>query len=313
MVPFIRSFMRIAKRIFLFLAVNILVVVTMSVILNLLGVKPYLTAHGLNYTSLMIFCFVWGMGGAFISLGLSRMMAKWLMGVRLIDPNTTEPILKNLLVTVHRLAKEAGLKSLPQVGVYNSKEVNAFATGPSQSRSLVAVSRGLLEKMSEAEVEGVLAHEIAHIANGDMVTMTLLQGVVNAFVMFLARILAFALSGMGNKNKEGATGGSLLSYTLLVFLFEMVFMVLGMMIIAAYSRRREYRADQGGATLAGKDKMIAALESLMANQKIRDKRVAKPAFQSMKISGAKKKGRLVELFSTHPPLKMRIERLSQSL
>jgi len=301
--------MRLAKRIFLFLAINILVVVTISLILNLLGVRPFLTAYGIDYKSLMVFCLVWGMGGAFISLGLSRMMAKWLMGVQILSATSSDPHERRLIETVHTLAREAGLSAMPQVGIYNSAEINAFATGPTQKRSLVAVSSGLLQKMPQKDLEGVLAHEIAHIRNGDMVTMTLLQGVVNAFVMFLARVLAFAFSGLG-KSREESSSGSYLSYSIFVFLFEAVFMVLGWLVIAGYSRRREYRADRGGAELAGKEKMIGALKFLQQTQQIHDPKAETPSFQSMKISGGKKTG-WMHLFATHPPLDKRIEELSK--
>jgi heat shock protein HtpX len=304
--------MAFAKRIFLFLAVNILVVLTLSFILNLLGIRPYLTAYGLDLRSLMIFCLIWGMGGAFISLSLSRVMAKWMMGVRVVDPNTKDPELQKLLQTIRTLSNRAGLPAMPEVGVYESPEFNAFATGPTRRRSLVAVSSGLLNRMPQDELEGVLAHEISHIANGDMVTMTLLQGVVNAFVMFLARVLAYVVSGLGNKNRSESSGGSYITYMLLVFAFEVVFMILGSLVIAAYSRRREYRADYGGARLSGKEKMISALEFLKKGQQIEDKRTHKPAFDSMKISGGKKSG-LVALFSTHPPLDERIARLRTSV
>jgi heat shock protein HtpX len=303
--------MAFAKRIFLFLVINILVVTTISLILNLFGVRPYLSANGIDYNSLMIFCLIWGMGGAFISLSLSRMMAKWLMGVRIIDVDTNDPNLRKLVATVHALAKDANLTHMPEVGIYQSPEINAFATGPSQRRSLVAVSSGLLNRMPQKDLEGVLAHEISHISNGDMVTMTLLQGVVNAFVMFLARILAFAFSGLGNKNREGSSSGSYMSYMLFVFVFEVVFMILGSLVIAAYSRFREYRADRGGAELAGKDKMIGALQYLLSTQNVHDAKAEQPAFQSMKISGAKKGG-FLSLFSSHPPLEQRIERLQHS-
>lgn len=302
--------MRFAKRILLFLAINFLVVITLSLVLNLFHVRPYLTAYGIDYRSLLIFCFIWGMGGAFISLALSRVMAKWLMGVQVIDPNTNDRGLKDLLDTVYSLAKEAGLKTMPQVGIYESPEVNAFATGPTKSRSLVAVSRGLLDRMGHQEVEGVLAHEIAHVANGDMVTMTLIQGVVNAFVMFLARILAYAFSGLG-KSREGSNS-SYGSYMLLVFVFEVVFMLLGAIVICSFSRFREYRADKGGAQLAGKDKMIAALVSLQSLQKVRDPRAEKPSFDTMKISGGAKKG-FRFLFSSHPPLELRIQKLKEQM
>ncbi|MBI2742531.1 MAG: protease HtpX [Chlamydiales bacterium] len=300
--------MSVVKRIFLFFVINALVVITLSLVLNILNVRPYLTQHGIDYRALMIFCLIWGMGGALISLAMSRIMAKWLMGVKIIDENTNDPQLKSLVALVHRLARQANLPAMPQVGIYEAREVNAFATGPTQRRSLVAVSRGLLDKMSIDEVEGVLAHEISHVANGDMVTMTLLQGIVNAFVMFLARVLAAIFSGMG-RNKEDSRGGSFGSYMLMVFLFEVVFMVLGSMVIAAYSRFREFRADAGGAGLAGKQKMIAALESLQNTQKLLpDAASEKAAFQAFKISTRGKTGFLA-LFATHPPLEQRIERL----
>ncbi len=302
--------MRMLKRIFLFLMINVLVMVTISLLLNLFNVRPYLSSYGIDYQSLMIFCLVWGMGGAFISLALSRKMAKWLMGVKVIDPNTDEPQSRRLLNTIHSLSKQANLAHMPEVGIYESKEVNAFATGPTQKRSLVAVSSGLLNRMSQNEVEGVLAHEITHIANGDMVTMTLLQGVVNAFVMFLARVLAFVFSGLGRSNQSSSRGGSYIGYSMLVFLFDICFMLLGSIVICWFSRFREFRADRGGAQIAGKEKMIAALESLQSLQQLRDQRAERPAFQSMKISTGTKSG-LLRLLSSHPPLELRIERLRQ--
>jgi heat shock protein HtpX len=295
-----------AKRVFLFIALNFLIVLTISFILNLFSIKPYLTSYGLDINSLLIFCLVWGMGGAFISLGLSRIMAKWMMGVRVIDPTTTDPDLSKLLHQVHTLAHRANLPN-PEVGIYQSNEVNAFATGPTRSRALVAVSSGLLKRMDDREVEAILGHEISHIANGDMVTMTLLQGTVNAFVMFLARVFAYAASGLG-KNRQNSSQGSYLSYTLFVYLFEVVFMILGSLIVAAFSRYREFRADAGGAQLAGKDSMISALESLKAVSEIKDAKVDNPAMAAFKISHPGKKG-LFRLFATHPPLEERIERL----
>ena len=209
---------------------------------------------------------VWGMGGALISLSLSRQMAKWMLGVHVIDPQTYDPDMKRLVQTVYQLAREAHLSNMPEVGIYESTEPNAFATGPSKRRSLVAVSTGLLRRMSQKELEGVLAHEITHITNGDMVTMTLIQGVVNAFVMFLARVLAYVFSGLGKSRDGNSSGGSYFSYMIFVFFFEIVFMVLGSIVVAWFSRFREFRADRGGADLAGKDKMIAALESLRKMQ-----------------------------------------------
>lgn len=296
------------KRIFLFLVVNILIVTTISIILNLLNVKPFLNAHGLDYNSLAIFCLIWGFGGAFISLALSRVMAKAMLGVRVIDPATNDPDMRHLLNTVHELARSAHLPVMPEVGIYDSPEINAFATGPSRRRSLVAVSSGLLKRMSQNELEGVLGHEISHVANGDMVTMTLIQGVVNAFVMFLARVLAFAFSGLGNREKSSSS--SYVMFNVLVFVFQIVFMILGSLVVAAYSRYREFRADKGGASLAGRGKMISALEALQKVQEIRDARVEKPAFQSMKISH-QERGGLIAMFATHPSLELRIERLKK--
>lgn len=298
--------MAMAKRIFLFLAVNFLVILMISVILNIFNIRPFISQYGIDYQSLLIFCLVWGMVGSFISLALSKTMAKWAMGVQVIDPNTNNPEMKRLLETVYELARSAHLKHMPEVGIFASKEVNAFATGPSKKRSLVAVSTGLLQRMSQKELEGVLAHEITHITNGDMVTMTLIQGVVNAFVMFLARILASIISGLG-RNRNDSSSGSYGSYMILVFLFEIVFMILGSMVIAWFSRQREFRADRGGADLAGKEKMISALESLVQLQEIKDVKVDKPAYQALKISTGK--SRFGALFATHPPLSERIARL----
>lgn len=296
------------KRIGLFLTVNILVVLTISLILNLLGVKPYITAYGLDYQALMIFCLVWGMGGAFISLAISRMMAKWMMGVKVISPQTSDPVQRELLQTVHELARSARLPKMPEVGIYDSPEVNAFATGPSKSRSLVAVSTGLLHRMRKEEIKGVLGHEVAHIANGDMVTMTLIQGIVNAFVMFLARVIAFAITHAGRRDDQESSA-SPLAYYAVQFVLEMVFMILGSIVVAWFSRLREFRADKGGAKLAGAQNMIQALEALKGNFDSVDPS-AQPAIQSLKISS--RPGGIMRLFSTHPPLEERIERLRRA-
>ena len=296
------------KRIFVFMAVNIAVMLTISIILNVLGIKPYLTAQGINYESLMVFCLVWGMGGAFISLAMSRMMAKWMMGVQVIPENTQDPALRHLLHTVHELARAARLPAMPEVGIYDSHEVNAFATGPSKARSLVAVSTGLLNRMDDHEVKGVLGHEVAHIANGDMVTMTLIQGVVNAFVMFLARVIAYAVTMSGRSEGEERSGTPVMYYVV-QFVLEMVFMVLGSIVVAWFSRMREYRADSGGARLAGRENMIQALEGLKRTFEDVDPS-AQPAVQALKISS--RPGGIMQLFSTHPPLEERIERLRRA-
>jgi heat shock protein HtpX len=298
------------KRIFLFMAVNLLVMVTISVLLNVLGVRPYLTAYGIDYTQLAAFCLIWGMGGAFISLMLSRVMAKWMMGVQVIDPNISDPALARLVQTIHNLARAAHLPAMPEVGIYDSPEVNAFATGPTKARALVAVSTGLLDRMGQDEIEGVLGHEITHVSNGDMVTMTLLQGVVNAFAMFLSRVIAFAIEqAMRGDRDDRDRGGSFAIRYLVQMVLEIVFMILGSMVVAAFSRWREYRADAGGARLAGRQNMINALERLRQTYELVDTS-AQPAVQTLKING--RGTGLMALFASHPPLGERIERLQRA-
>lgn len=298
------------KRIFLFSIVNILIVVTISVVLSLLGVRPYMTAYGLDYEQLAVFCLVWGSGGALISLALSRVMAKMMMGVKVIDPNTHDPILRDLVATVHKLARGAHLPAMPEVGVYESPELNAFATGPTKSRALVAVSSGLLRQFGKSELEGVLGHEVAHIANGDMVTMTLIQGVVNAFVMFFARIVAFALANALRSNDDDRdSGANPMVVFMATIVFEILFGLLGAMVVAYFSRIREFRADKGGAGLAGRDKMIGALQALGRGSQVFDDR--NPAMASLKISG--KQGGLMAMLASHPPLSLRIDRLRQMI
>ncbi len=294
------------KRIFLFLAVNILVLVTISVTLSLLGVGPYLNSYNIDYQALLAFCAVFGFGGAFISLALSRVMAKWMMGVKVISPDSPQsPAERELVATVHRLAKKANLPAMPQVGYYVSPEVNAFATGPTKSRALVAVSTGLLERMDSRAVEGVLGHEIAHISNGDMVTMTLLQGVVNTFVMFFARIAAWAVSqALAGRDRDDRAPSYFLQHVF-VFVFEIAFSLLGAILVAYFSRRREFRADAGGASLSSKDQMIHALQSLKGTTELVDQ--GHPALAAFKING--RPAGFAALFSTHPDLDVRIEAL----
>jgi heat shock protein HtpX len=275
------------KRVFLFILTNILIVLTISIILAVLGVQP-----GAGYGGLLAFSFIWGMGGAFISLQMSRWVAKRAAGVHLIDGRTGRQELDWLYNTVQRLTQQANLP-MPEVGVYESPEVNAFATGPSRSRSLVAVSTGLLRSMRPNEVEGVLAHEVAHIANGDMVTMTLLQGVVNAFVIFFARVIAGFLSRDNERPNF-----------LVVIALQMVLGILGMLVVAWFSRYREFRADHGGATLAGRENMVGALKRLITNREMVD--TSQPALATMKINGARS---FAALWSTHPPLERRIAAL----
>ncbi len=291
-----------AKRVLLFLATNILVVLTISVLTSVLGIRPYLQANGLDYGSLAAFCLLWGMGGAFISLALSRIMAKRLMGVKVIDPASADPRAQQLLQMVGQLARGANLPT-PEVGVYESPDINAFATGPTKARSLVAVSSGLLQKLDRDEVEGVLSHEVSHIANGDMVTMTLLTGVVNAFVMFLARIIAFSIAQA--LRRDDSEGISRMVFYLTTFALEAVFMILGSMVVAAFSRQREFRADAGGAHLAGREKMANALEALRRDL-VNVPAQTPPTIAAMQISSP---SRLGMLFASHPPLEERIARL----
>lgn len=298
------------KRIGLFLLINILVIFTISCILKVLHLQPYLTVYGLNYQSLLIFCFIWGMVGALISLMLSRVMAKWMLRVKIIDGKTFHGEFQELYTMVERLAKAANLPVTPEVGIFESDVPNAFATGPTKRRSLVAVSTGLLRTMSSSQLEAIIGHEITHISNGDMVTMTLLQGVVNAFVMFLARVLAFALSGLGKNQKQESSSGSYLSYSLFVFLFEVVFMILGSMVIALYSRRREFRADYGGAKLSSKGRMISALQRLEQEHVKLKEPIKVAALQAFMIN-SEKKSSILRLFATHPPIEKRIERLQK--
>ena len=297
--------MNFIKRIFLFILINLLVVLTITTLLTVFKLEPYLSAHGLNINSLAIFCLLWGFTGAFISLLLSKKIAKWAMRIEIIDETHTNDSLKFVFDSVKKISEAAGLDYMPEVGVYKSNEVNAFATGPSKKRSLIALSTGLINKMSKDEVEAIIGHEISHITNGDMITMTLLQGVVNAFVMFLARILAFVISSSNRKNRS-----SFSSNYFFIYLFEIIFMILGSFVLAFYSRKREFRADKNSAKLLGKEKMIKALQTLKSVYNIKDVKKEKLAIQSLKISNNSKRG-LLKLFSTHPPLDDRIDKLKK--
>lgn len=293
--------MNFLKRFGMLILVNALIMITINIILNVLGVQPYLQAYGINYGSLMAFCLVWGFGGAFISLLMSKFMAKMMMGVEIIEPDAREPEAQWLIQTVYRLARNANLSKMPEVGVFNSEEMNAFATGPSRSSSLVAVSTGLMRKMNKDEVEGVLAHEIAHVANGDMVTMTLVQGVVNAFGMFLARVIGHILSTQVEEKNAHVVR------MFATLILDIVFNILGMFVVAAFSRYREFRADAGGAALGGKDKMIRAL------QRLQHETAPVPAEQPLAtFQISDRRSKLVSLLSTHPRLEDRIAKLQAS-
>ena len=282
------------KRVFLFLATNLAVILVLSIVLNI--VFSFLGVDRSSIGGLLVFAAVFGFGGSFISLAISKWMAKRSTGAVVIEQprNATE---QWLMTTVARQAKAAGI-GMPEVAVYDSPEMNAFATGMNRNNALVAVSTGLLRNMREDEVEAVLAHEVSHIANGDMVTLTLIQGVVNTFVIFLARLVAGMLNNNGNNNQGGG-----LAYFATVMILEMVFGVLASIIVMWFSRQREYRADAGAARLeGGPNKMIAALERLKHNHESR----LEGSMMAFGIAGGAAKS---ELFLSHPPLEKRIAAL----
>lgn len=290
------------KRIGLYLLTNILVLTTIVIVTSVLGVNRYLTAQGIDYFSLLIFAAIIGFTGSIISLLMSKTMAKRMMRVKVINPQgSLSGIEQQLLNIVYRYAQQVGIDKMPEVGIYPADEVNAFATGPSRNNSLVAVSSGLLARMDQQAVEGVIAHEMAHIANGDMVTMTLMQGVINTFVVFLSRIVAYVLSALVREELAGVV------HFACIIIFQILFSILGSIAVMAFSRHREFAADQGGAQLAGRQKMIHALESLQSTVSLVDNR-GQEALQTFKISGEKKRG-LAQLMATHPTLDDRIARL----
>lgn len=288
------------KRVFLLVATNVAIMVVLGISVSLLGVNKYLTANGLNLGMLLIFSAIMGFGGAFISLLMSKTIAKWSTGAQVIQSPQT-PAESWLVNTVARLAKDAGL-AMPEVAIYEG-EANAFATGASKNNSLVAVSTGLLHRMNEREVEAVLAHEIAHIANGDMVTLTLIQGVVNTFVTFFARIVAYGVDQFLRKDDEESTGPGI-AYMVTVIVCDIVFGILASMIVMYFSRQREFRADAGAAKLLRSPQpMIAALQRLGNMEP-----GALP--QNMAASGIAGGKGLMSLFATHPSLEQRIAVLS---
>ena len=286
------------KRIALFLATNLAIVFVLSITMRLLGIEPYLNANGLDLGNLLIFAAFMGFGGAFLSLAMSKWMAKRSVGAQVItDPRTPEELW--LVQTVARQAQAAGIK-MPEVAIYDSPDVNAFATGMTKNSSLVAVSTGLLRNMTREEAEAVLGHEVSHAANGDMVTMTLIQGVVNTFVMFLSRVIGYTVDKVVFKTENGQ--GPAFFVTMIVA--ELILGVLASIIVMWFSRQREFRADNGGASLAGRRNMIAALQRLNSLH-------AGPLPEKMAafgIAGGGASG-LKRLFMTHPPLEERIAAL----
>lgn len=287
------------KRIFYFLATNLAIMLVLSVTMRLLGVEPYLNANGLDLKNLLAFAAIMGFGGAFISLAMSKWSAKRMSGAVVINaPSTPTEIW--LLKTVRVQADMVGIK-MPEVAIFDSPEVNAFATGMTKNSSLVAVSTGLLNKMSKDEAEAVLAHEVSHIANGDMVTLTLIQGVVNTFVMFLSRVVGYAVDKIIFKTEKGT--GPAFFVTMIVA--ELVLGVLASIIVMWFSRQREFRADAGAAKLSGSKKMIAALERLRDGH---EPSALPKQMAAFGISGGFASG-LKKLFATHPSLDDRIAAL----
>lgn len=290
------------KRIFLFLVTNIAIILVLSIVLQLLGFEGYLTQNGLNMGQLLLFCAVFGMGGSFISLAMSKWMAKRAMGAQVIEEPRDETS-RWLVNTVQNLARQRGI-GMPEVAIFDSPEPNAFATGASKNKALVAVSTGLLRNMNKAEIEAVLGHEISHVSNGDMVTLTLIQGVLNTFVMFLARVVGYAIDKAVFRNERDGVG---IGYFVTVIVAQIVFGILASVIVMWFSRQREFRADAGGAELAGRDHMISALEALKRPAETQGLPEQLAAFG---IGGGRSKWGA--LFASHPPLDVRIEALKNA-
>ncbi len=289
------------KRVILFLLTNLAVMLVLSITASLLGVNRFLTANGLNFGMLLAFAALMGFGGAFISLLMSKSMAKWSTGAQVItSPSTSTEVW--LVDTVARLSQRAGLP-MPEVAIYEG-EPNAFATGASKNSSLVAVSTGLLQSMTREEAEAVLAHEVAHIANGDMVTLTLIQGVVNTFVIFISRVVGYLVDSFLRRNDEESSGPGI-GYMVTSFICEIVFGVLASMVVAWFSRQREFRADAGAAHLMG-----SAVPMQNALRRLGNLHT-EPLPQNMAASGIAGGSSVMALFASHPPLEARIAALGQ--
>ncbi len=289
------------KRIGLFLLTNLAVMVVLAVVLSV--AQSYLGISSQSNAGILLLALVFGMGGSFISLAMSKWMALRTTGAQVIaQPRTAQEVW--LMETVRRLSQQAGI-GMPEVAIYDADDVNAFATGMNKNNALVAVSSGLLNAMSRDEAEAVIGHEITHVANGDMVTLTLIQGVVNTFVIFAARIVANALNSyLGGNDREGGLG--MIGYMATVIVLQLLFGILASVIVMAFSRAREYRADAGGARLVGRDKMIAALQRL---QSAHEESALPQTLTAFGISS--EKSSWGELFMSHPPLEKRIRALKE--
>jgi heat shock protein HtpX len=290
------------RRIILFVATNLAVMALLTIIVKIFGIDTYTYSKaGINFQGLLVMSAVLGFGGSFISLLASKWVAKWQTGARVIE-NPSNPTESWLLSTVRRQAEGAGI-GMPEVAIYDAPEMNAFATGATRNSALVAVSTGLLQQMSQEEVEAVLAHEVSHVANGDMVTMTLLQGVLNTFVIFLARVVGTVIDRAISGNRDNGGGG--IAYFLIVMVLQVVLGILASVIVMAFSRWREFRADAGSARLSSKQKMISALERLGQG---RGENSLPSAIQAFGIAG----GGMRKLFSSHPPIEERIAALRKA-
>ena len=286
------------RRIVLFVLTNLAVIALLSIIVKLFGIDTYTYRNGgINYQGLLIMSAIVGFSGSLISLAISKWVAKWQTRAHVIT-SPANPTEAWLVETVRRQAEKSGIR-MPEVAIYDAPEMNAFATGPTRNNALVAVSTGLLQQMNKDEVEAVLAHEVSHVANGDMVTMTLIQGVVNTFVIFLARIIGTVIDRAISGNRESGNG---IAYFAIVLVLQFVLGIFASMIVMAFSRWREFRADAGSARIAGKDKMIAALARLDSN---RGENSLPQAIQAFGIAG----GGVRKLFSSHPPIEERIAAL----
>jgi heat shock protein HtpX len=287
------------KRILMFIATNLAVLLVLTIVARLLGVDAWLAEHGESLGGLLVWAALFGFGGAFISLAMSKMQAKMFMGVRVIG-DSPDPTEQWLLSVVERHARAVGV-GMPEVGIFESPAPNAFATGASRNSALVAVSTGLLQRMNRQEIEAVLGHEMTHVANGDMVTLTLVQGVVNTFVLFLARVVGNIIDRAVFRSEGGRGFASVLTF----YVLQIAFGLLATPIVMWFSRQREFRADRGGAQLAGTGNMIAALEDLKRGHEP----LPAQQFQAFGIADGGVRSGLARLFMSHPPLDERIAAL----
>ena len=289
-------------RVLLFVGTNLAIMLVLGVVASLFGIDRWAYSHtGMNLQGLLVLCAVFGMGGSFISLAMSKMLAKMSVGAKVIDqPRSADE--QWLFATVRHHAEAAGI-GMPEIAVYDAPDMNAFATGMSRNHALVAVSTGLLRSMDRDQVAAVLGHEITHVANGDMVTMALIQGVLNTFVMFLARIIGGVIDGAISGSRDGESRGGGIGYFLIVMLLQTVLGVLATIVVMWFSRWREFRADAGGARLGGRDSMISALQTLAGN---RGEAALPKQFQAFGISDG---GGVSRLFMSHPPIEERIAAL----